>query len=448
MNPRRDISFRQLARTLYERSGLKSELARMTHGSPLREWRLGVVAAIVLPLGLILMLLSSNRIRQGTPYWVYVVALCITGIAAYPAQWILRRLDTTEPEPWWLLDGAKWYGSALSLGVAAAFNLTAEGVLTILFGRAFATGLQLVFLNPLAAEAAKGAAVLLLVWLLRNEFDGVRDGILYGAYVGLGYLVAVTMVTLVRAYIATGTLAALNIVLWRFVFLGLNEHTLWTALFGAAVGLAMQTERRWLSIAAPLAGFLLGLLADMLHQTIMIGFFGGTLGWFGYPRTSLALFGAIPPGVVWLAAAISTLAVQFPFYLLLLVALIWSGRWERRVLERELRSEVGTPSMTEDEYAALLAGRQLYHTTLTGWLAAYREGRLAQELIISRRWQQVRLLQAELAFQKWRIARAGKPVDDDPIIVGLRADIVTRRPTNIVDIKRMLEGIFEKGDRP
>ena len=416
----------------------------MTHGSPLREWRLGVVAAIVLPISLILMLLSSSRIQQGASYGVYLVALCITSIVAYPAQWILRRLDTTEPEPWWLLDGAKWYGSALALGVAALLDRTAEGVLTVLFGSAFANGLQLVFLDPLAAEAAKGVAVLLLVWLLRNEFDGMRDGIMYGAYIGLGYLVAVTMVTMVRAYIATGTLAALNIVLWRFVFLGLNDHTLWTALFGAGVGLAVQTDRRWLAIAAPLVGFLLGLLAHMLYQTTVIGFFGALLGRFGYPPNSFALFGAIPPGVVWLAAAISTLATQFPFYLMLLAALIWSGRWERRLIARELRSEVGMPSLTDDEYAALLAGRQLHKPALSDWLAAYRAGRFMEQILVTRRWQQVKLLQAELAFQKWRVARAGKPQDDDPIIDALRADIVTRRPDNSVDIKRMLAGILNK----
>jgi hypothetical protein len=93
------------------------------------------------------------------------------------------------------------------------FNRTAASVLTILFGSTFAAGLQLVVLDPLAAEAAKGVALLLLVWLLRNELNGVRDGIVYGAYVGLGYLVALTMVTLARTYIATGALAALNIVL-------------------------------------------------------------------------------------------------------------------------------------------------------------------------------------------------------------------------------------------
>jgi hypothetical protein len=101
--------------------------------------------------------------------------------------------------------------------------------------------------------------------------------------------------------------------------------------------------------------------------------------------------------------------VQFPFYGLLLGALIWSGHWKRHLLERELRGEVGTPSLTEAEYAALLAGRPLHQTKLAGWLAAYRDGRLIQELIISRRWQQVRLLQAELAFQKWRVAR--RPAD-------------------------------------
>jgi hypothetical protein len=73
---------------------------------------------------------------------------------------------------------------------------------------------------------------------------------------------------------------------------------------------------------------------------------------------------------------------------------------------------------------------------------------VTQELIIARRWPQVTRLQAELAVQKWRVARAGKPLDDDPIIVALRTDIVTRRPTGSVEIKRMLQGIVETGDRP
>jgi hypothetical protein len=33
-------------------------------------------------------------------------------------------------------------------------------------------------------------------------------------------------------------------------------------------------------------------------------------------------------------------------------------------------------------------------------------------------------------------------------IDGVKADIVTRRPTDDVDIRRMLDGFFEKGARP
>jgi hypothetical protein len=104
--------------------------------------------------------------------------------------------------------------------------------------------------------------------------------------------------------------------------------------------------------------------------------------------------------------------------------------------------------LTADEYAALLAGHELYQPTPSGWLAVYRDGRVTQELIIARRWPQIKRLQADLAVQKWRVARAGKPLDDDPIIVALRTDIVTRRQTGSVDIKRMLQGIVETGDRP
>ena len=36
-------------------------------------------------------------------------------------------------------------------------------------------------------EIAKALGVLLIFWLLRAEFDNMRDGIVYGALVGLGF---------------------------------------------------------------------------------------------------------------------------------------------------------------------------------------------------------------------------------------------------------------------
>src|SRR6266550_4313965 len=40
---------------------------------------------------------------------------------------------------------------------------------------------------PIAEETAKAMGVLLIFWLLRPEFDNMRDGIVYGALVGIGF---------------------------------------------------------------------------------------------------------------------------------------------------------------------------------------------------------------------------------------------------------------------
>ena len=40
---------------------------------------------------------------------------------------------------------------------------------------------------PIVEEIAKSFGVLLVFWLLRAEFDNMRDGIVYGGMVGVGF---------------------------------------------------------------------------------------------------------------------------------------------------------------------------------------------------------------------------------------------------------------------
>src|SRR5262249_57330015 len=40
---------------------------------------------------------------------------------------------------------------------------------------------------PIAEEIVKALGVMLLFWFLRDEFDNMRDGIVYGALVGVGF---------------------------------------------------------------------------------------------------------------------------------------------------------------------------------------------------------------------------------------------------------------------
>ena len=54
--------------------------------------------------------------------------------------------------------------------------------------------------------------------------------------------------------------------------LGLVYEVLWmrwfTALFGASLGFALQTRRRWLRILAPIAGLALAIAAHMLNNAL------------------------------------------------------------------------------------------------------------------------------------------------------------------------------------
>ena len=60
---------------------------------------------------------------------------------------------------------------------------------------------------PIAEELAKALGVLLLFWLLRPEFDNMRDGLVYGALVGLGFTWFEAALYVVKMYAKFGVAA-------------------------------------------------------------------------------------------------------------------------------------------------------------------------------------------------------------------------------------------------
>jgi len=108
----------------------------------------------------------------------------------------------------------------------------------------------------------------LLFWLLRPEFDNMRDGLVYGALVGLGFTWYEAALYVVNVYAKIGV-AAYGLQLGaRYALLGLGGHALFTGLFGASLGFALQTRRRWLRILAPIAGLALAIAAHMLNNAL------------------------------------------------------------------------------------------------------------------------------------------------------------------------------------
>ena len=100
----------------------------------------------------------------------------------------------------------------------------------------------------------------------------MRDGIVYGALVGLGFNWFEAPIYVAQGYAETGVAPWGMQLGWRFALFGLGGHALFTALFGASLGLALQTRRRWLRMLAPIGGLVLAIAAHAVNNVLPLLF--------------------------------------------------------------------------------------------------------------------------------------------------------------------------------
>lgn len=344
---------------------------------------------------------------------VFVTGLLIGTVASLPLLAFLRWLDRRERESLWLAIGAVVWGAVISTGLSAIFNALGFGFIAVsleivggvdseLIGQLLAAAL----VAPPVEEAFKGLAILVLFWFLRAEFDNVRDGIIYGALVGIGFNIAEYALYVMQGYAESGVAPFVEQFAGRFVFLGFNGHMLWSAICGAGVGFARQSTDGCATLGAPVAGYAAATLGHALNNSVGIFLLGVIVVVMGYD-VEIGLMG-IPPFALWTAAAIMNVIVQGVFYIVLLVLLALTSRWERDVIRTYLADEVGI-SVTPEEYSAIVNDRMFSALGSRGipW-------RLA-------------LAQNELAFRKWHVARDGGNPATDPLVTAWRQDIATLR---------------------
>src|SRR2546430_13269820 len=121
---------------------------------------------------------------------------------------------------------------------------------------------------PIMEEIRKSMGVLVIFWLLRAEFDNVRDGIVYGALVGVGFNWFEAGLYVAQGYAETGVPPYGLQLGSRYALLGLGGHAMSTGIFGAFLGIAMQTRRGWIRILAPIAGLVLAIAAHMVNNAL------------------------------------------------------------------------------------------------------------------------------------------------------------------------------------
>lgn len=331
---------------------------------------------------------------------------------------ILWFLDRRERETPWLFAVAFLWGAFIATGLAlpvnsAILHVVAEWVgRNPLIGEALGPDAALMIgapiAGPLVEELTKGLGLAALFVLLRAEFDNMRDGFVYGALIGLGFTWFEAPLYVAQSYAEFGTPGWGMQLGWRYALFGFSGHALFTGLFGAALGLALQTRRMWLKLAAPLAGLALAVAAHAYHNLLPL-IFAIAARAAGEPPPQA---GEAPPEVglaeAWIGASLAQLTLFLPFTALLALALWRSGVWERRVIREELAQEVGG-CVSPAEYAEIVRDR------------AFRTRRI--EALHPRLSAALVHAQHELAFRKRRVRDEGGDPQADRLVAAWREEI-------------------------
>ncbi len=155
-------------------------------------------------------------------------------------------MDRYEREPLWLVFKNFLWGAfgAVVFGVAGSemFRGMISGLVTSARGIELA---ESVMIAPFVEEITKGG-FLLLVTMRQREFDGVSDGFVYGAAIGLGF----GMTENFMYYLGAETLEAWVILVLVRTFFSAVMHSMATGTFGAFVGFAKfrPTMVKWVLI--------------------------------------------------------------------------------------------------------------------------------------------------------------------------------------------------------
>lgn len=232
-------------------------------------------AAVLLGLGLVFWALvaESSLVFHGvSPGTVLACALACVPTTGF-ALWVVRRMDRNEKEPWRVMLAAVIWGGVVATTLALWGNELWSLLITNNIPPGAGANQSLGLSAGIVEEISKGLAVLLLYLLVRNEFDGLVDGIVYGAVVGLGFNFMESLIYMSTAYVdvqaAGGPGAAGAAIQWGLrqvlgLFFG---HATYTAMAGAGIGIARQMPRMHQRVLAIASGFVAAIAAHMVWDS-------------------------------------------------------------------------------------------------------------------------------------------------------------------------------------
>ncbi len=344
-----------------------------------------VSAIITIVLNSVLGLVA---LTQNGPSSIFA-ALTIPVIPALGINLLVNFIDRYEREPWFLRLAAFLWGAIIAIPPTLFIETNVQTLIQNVLGRDSNILLRsaLLGLNAgITEETVKGLGLLLLFFVLRDEFDNVTDGIVYGCLIGAGFAMVENF-----SYFAQNSKDFLLFLIVGRIVLGWLSHSTFTACFGVALGYVRHTKVRWRHFVIPLLGYLVAVALHSVFDFVDIY------------ANALVIASPNNPGVAFfsLIAVIGDYIPPFVAQIVLLYFLIKALAHEVAVIREFLASEVSNGVVKVDEYALLQNSFQ----------RTRQERRVLMQYGF-KQWIRVqKLYQTEigLAFRKWHVSMGDKP---------------------------------------
>lgn len=272
----------------------------------------------------------------------WLLSIVLLAVTAVPAGVIIYRFDQFEPEPASLIAVALIWGALIAVTFAAVTNSYLLSFLQNHLPPATFEAWGAALVAPVDEELYKGAGLAAIYLMARHEIDGLVDGLVYGAMIGLGFQVMENVQYFLHAAAQAGGSPAGAVVstyFVRVVLAGLYSHTLFTGLmgFGFAYAVTIRRRSRARRYGVFAACAVLAWAAHFVWNSPWLeSFMGSTISSF-----------------------VAAVAIKgLPFVLFLVILAWFARRRERQAFEKLVAVEIGTDVLSEAEVRVLERGRR------------------------------------------------------------------------------------------
>jgi RsiW-degrading membrane proteinase PrsW (M82 family) len=204
-------------------------------------------AALLIGAAAILLLYNTLPVALAYPR-AGTTALALFSLFAVPFWIMRRRLAAWLALPTAALALGLAWGATVAVMTSLFGSRALHGLLATAWGPAWAERWAPVLAAPVVEEVVKAAGVVLVVAIAWGRVHGVLDGIVLGAFCGVGfqivegYAFAMSSTVLNRAGDVVEPVVAVFVV--RGVLAGLWSHAIFTAIAGAGVAYAVTRRTR------------------------------------------------------------------------------------------------------------------------------------------------------------------------------------------------------------